>query len=83
MALEISPEAIRFVSKFNPEQLRDMRLYLNSTNCQPELRELLVEDGSLSLTGLMVLDAIIKQNQNIRFQILARIDQVLAGMRAA
>jgi len=83
MALEISKQAIQFVSNFKPEELRDVRIYLNSTSCHDHLREIHIEDGSLSPLEIMILDRIKSQHENMRIQILARIDQVLAGTRAA
>lgn len=75
MTIEISKEAISFVSHFKPQELRDVRVYLDTTDCQAQ--------GGLTRLDLAILDSIKKKSGDIRIQILARIDEVLAGDRAA
>ena len=83
MVVKISSEAVQFVSHFNHEELRDVRVYLDSTDCQDDLRELYIEQGSLTQMDLAILDAIKEKNNDIRIQIIVRIEQVLEGEKAA
>lgn len=83
MSMEISRQAITFVSYFNPDELKDVRIYLDATDCHHELKELLLRKGNLTPLEITILDAIKRKDENIRIQIMARIEQILTGTRAA